>query len=231
MDHKDAIGISAVEKYLLHELTPEQRDAFEEHYFGCEECFSDLRSAQLFLDAAKLELARQPEVMAPAVSKDKKLIRFPLFMRPAVLIPAMAAMLAIIVFQNAVTVPSLRGDVASLDRPQLLSSVALADGSSRGGPTPEVVTQPHQRFVLSVDIPAQDRFSRYTCSLYSPSGSRIWTMTIPASRTTDAVPISISPDTTKAGVNTLIIQGIPKSGGDATPVDLSRDSFLLTIRS
>jgi hypothetical protein len=229
MDHNDAIRTSAVEKYLLRDLAPELRDEFEEHYFQCEECTSDLRMAALFLEAAKPELAKMPLEEAPV--DRKKVIRFPFFLRPAVLVPAMAAMLAVIAFQNAVTVPGLRGEVTALDRPQLLSSVSLADGSSRGGSIPEVVTRPHQRFVVSVDIPAQDRFSTYLCSLYSPSGKFVWKITIPASRTTEAVPIEISPDTTHAGVNTLLIQGIPQSEQDNKPVDLSRDRFLLSIHS
>jgi hypothetical protein len=228
MDHNEAIRMSAVEKYLLRDLSPELRDAFEEHYFQCEECTSDLRMATLFLEAAKPELAKMPQ---EASADRKKILRFPLFLRPAVLVPAMAAMLAVIAFQNVVTVPGLRGEVIALDQPQLLSSVSLADGISRGGSIPEVVTRPHQRFVISVDIPAQDRFSSYLCSLYSPSGKFVWKITIPASRTTEAVPIEISPDTTHAGVNTLLIQGLSQSEQDNKPVDLSRDRFLLSIHS
>ena len=32
----------AVEKYLLQELAGEERDQFEEHFFDCQECATDL---------------------------------------------------------------------------------------------------------------------------------------------------------------------------------------------
>ena len=53
MDHHQATQLTAVEKYLLDELTPELRDEFEEHFFDCQECATDLRATAGFIDAAK----------------------------------------------------------------------------------------------------------------------------------------------------------------------------------
>ena len=36
------------EAYLMHRLSEDQVDAFEEHYFDCEECAMDVRSGNLF---------------------------------------------------------------------------------------------------------------------------------------------------------------------------------------
>ena len=44
MDHRQATQLTAVEKYLLDELTPEVRDQFEEHFFDCQDCAADLRA-------------------------------------------------------------------------------------------------------------------------------------------------------------------------------------------
>lgn len=43
-----------LEGYLLGRLSEEEREAFEEHYFGCEHCFDELRTVR----AARDELAR-----------------------------------------------------------------------------------------------------------------------------------------------------------------------------
>ena len=43
MDHSEAVTKKMAESYLLEELTPEQRDAFEEHYFDCPECAKDVK--------------------------------------------------------------------------------------------------------------------------------------------------------------------------------------------
>ena len=35
MDHSEAVQLMATERYLLGELSPDQREAFEEHFFEC----------------------------------------------------------------------------------------------------------------------------------------------------------------------------------------------------
>ena len=56
MDHSQAVEQMAAERYLLNELTPEAREAFEEHFFDCPECAMDLRAAAAFVDEAKAQL-------------------------------------------------------------------------------------------------------------------------------------------------------------------------------
>jgi len=49
-----------VERYVRNRLAPEERQAFEEHFFGCEECFEKLQAAERFFaglsDAAEAVL-------------------------------------------------------------------------------------------------------------------------------------------------------------------------------
>lgn len=44
MEHELAIKSLAAERYLLKEMTPEERDEFEEHYFSCSECADAVRT-------------------------------------------------------------------------------------------------------------------------------------------------------------------------------------------
>jgi hypothetical protein len=44
MDHTKATKIQAAERYTLNELTIEEREAFEDHYFSCEECANAVRT-------------------------------------------------------------------------------------------------------------------------------------------------------------------------------------------
>ena len=48
MDHNDAISCQAATRYVAGELSPENRDAFEAHYFDCEECAEEVRWEQIF---------------------------------------------------------------------------------------------------------------------------------------------------------------------------------------
>jgi len=226
MDHTEAVNQYAVEKYLLEELSPEARAAFEEHYFGCEECALDLRAAAAFIAQSRKELAR-PAIVAVKEPK-RKLFSFPSLLGPAFAVPALAAMALVIGFQNIVTVPQLRQEVAVASKPQILPSVTLVDGQSRGEEIRTVAAKAHEAFLLSVDILADNRFSGYLCSLYSPSGKMVWQLRIPASQAADIVPIQVPADSTEAGQNTLLVQGVSSDAG-AAPVAIVRYHFLLQI--
>src|SRR4051794_30464986 len=53
MDHETAIKTNATERYFLGELTGDDRDRFEEHYFMCPECTEDLRALTVLAANAK----------------------------------------------------------------------------------------------------------------------------------------------------------------------------------
>ncbi|HEV7920134.1 MAG TPA: zf-HC2 domain-containing protein [Thermoanaerobaculia bacterium] len=47
------------ERYILGELPPETRDAFEEHFFGCPQCAAAVRDESVLMDSGR-ELMRNP---------------------------------------------------------------------------------------------------------------------------------------------------------------------------
>jgi hypothetical protein len=53
MEHEQAVRSLAVECYLLGEMTPGEREAFEDHYFECAVCGDDVRSAAHFIGDLK----------------------------------------------------------------------------------------------------------------------------------------------------------------------------------
>src|ERR1700728_2792391 len=99
MDHNQSATLMAVEKYLLDELTPEVRDEFEEHFFDCQECATDLRATAAFMDAAKREFKIRPVPKPGAGSKGKS------FFASALVWSALAASLLIIAYQNMIVFP------------------------------------------------------------------------------------------------------------------------------
>lgn len=188
MDHNEARQQMLVEKYLLNELPPETRDAFEEHFFDCPECAFDLRAASAFVNEAKVQL---PELTASAAPQgsgarpaEKKqnghfsLLGWlkPLFATPAFAAPVFATLLLVIGYQNLVTYPALR--TASTE-PRLLSSVALHAGS-RGSSHTAVEADRKQGVVLMVDVPQQTAYPAYAVDLYDPQGKLAWTQKISA---------------------------------------------------
>ena len=64
MDHDTAVRSNATESYILGELSGEDRDGFEEHFFLCPECAEDVRALTVFAANARAVFRREA---APAV--------------------------------------------------------------------------------------------------------------------------------------------------------------------
>jgi hypothetical protein len=228
MDHHDAVRLSLVEKYLLGELPPELRDEFEEHYFDCQECGADLRATAAFLDAAKKELKAFPDAKhAPTQAKKSRL---GWLWSPAFVLPALAACLLVIAYQNIVIFPHFRSALAQLRAPEILPSVSLVGGNSRGGQTPSITVRGAQPFLVLVDIPPQDRFSSYTCLLYSPSGSLTWRLQVSAQLAKDTVSIRVPSVNRMAGSYSLVVKGNTDQSAGETGIDLAHYRFMLNIQ-
>src|SRR5260370_9373991 len=61
MSHDQAVSSHAPERYLLGELDPAERDAFEGHYFDCAACFDGVKKGSQFLSYSREVLDPQPE--------------------------------------------------------------------------------------------------------------------------------------------------------------------------
>ena len=49
MMHQDIEDQDIIERYVRNQLSPEERLAFEQHFFGCEECFAKLQIMERFI--------------------------------------------------------------------------------------------------------------------------------------------------------------------------------------
>ena len=224
MNHHDATQTMAVEKYVLNELTPELRAEFEEHYFGCTECAMDLRATTAFLDAAKAEFKAASAAKPLPVAARR---RGSWLWMPSFVMPALAACLLFIAYQNTVVVPRLHRQIAQFSSPEILPSVSLIGEDSRGGAIPSMTVSAGHPFLLLMDIPTQDRFSTYTCSLYSPAGKLAWQVHVSAQQAKDTISITVPAADRMDGKYSLHVQGNTGPSNPETPVDLARYSFVL----
>jgi hypothetical protein len=104
MDHNRAVEIQAVERYFLGEMTPEDRETFEEHFFSCAECAQGVRDAARFRANGR-ELLRKPEQFDPPERAPRSAWwKFP----SLVPLSASFALLGVVAYQNLVTIPALR---------------------------------------------------------------------------------------------------------------------------
>jgi anti-sigma factor RsiW len=182
MNHSEALEQLAAERYLLDELTPDAREAFEEHMFDCQECALDLRAGAVFVDEAKAQL---PEIatssVAPAkpVSASSKPSLWHSWWRPAFVAPAFATVLLALIFQNFVTIPALR---TAATKPHLVPLAPLHP-ATRGGTHPTFTADRAHGVALPVDLPVEPGMTpaaSYSFDLRDPQGKVAWTASIPA---------------------------------------------------
>jgi anti-sigma factor RsiW len=213
MTHGEAVKQMAVERYLLGELTADSRDAFEEHAFDCHECALDLRAGAAFVDEAKIQLPglASPSRQAAAAprAEEKKKQWFP-WLSPAFAVPAFAALLVLIGYQNMAVIPGLRSAAA---QPEVLPWSSIHMGTRSAAPIP-VAADRKQGVVLLVDLPQQGGYVSYTFELYDSAGKREWKSAVatPAESSNGTLSLLIPGQALHQGAYTLAISGILPSG-------------------
>jgi hypothetical protein len=223
MEHQEALRRGAVEKYLLKEMAQPERDEFEAHFFECQECAADLRATAAFLDGAKKEL-RRSRLLRPAPRVPKK-PWFDFLWSPAIAAPAFALLLLVIVYQNVVLLPRFAGATAQLENPEILTSLSLIGGNSRGGVVPSAVVAKGEPLLISLDIPTAERFSSYACVLLAPSGAVVWRLPVSPTQARDTVAIRVPSGLLGRGEYRLVVQGYGSPGVGS--VDLANLRFTL----
>lgn len=155
MEHEQAVQNLAVECYLLGEMTPGEREAFEEHYFECGVCAEDVRTASQFLEDMKgvLEDRRQP-LAVPMPTREAREQQSPGWTWTAWLQPqfatALVAVLGIVAaIETFSTIPSLKQQVREVSAPRPVRSIALKP-QTRGAST-LLTVQPGEAALVTLD--------------------------------------------------------------------------------
>jgi len=53
MNHQEIQNLEIIERYVRHKLSPEDRRAFEEHYFACDQCFEQVQTTAQFIASVR----------------------------------------------------------------------------------------------------------------------------------------------------------------------------------
>jgi hypothetical protein len=213
MDHDVVVRDKMTEKYLLEELVPELRDEFEEHFFDCPECARDVRAVSEFVEHSKAILAEQRETVSIAATESTGLKRVErdwfAWLRPALAAPAFAILLAVVGYQNLVTLPRL---TQAVNKPQLLPA-ATVNLLTYGGNAPPLMIHNGEGFLLNVIVPPGNHFVTYRVELYNPAGAVAESVLVSAS-TDDTWPIRFATGDWQSGSYKLAVHGINASGQD-----------------
>jgi hypothetical protein len=221
MDHSEAIRLKAAEQYLLGELTGDERERYEEHFFTCEECAMEVRVGASFLDNAR-EAFRAEKDFAPSPRPNARRW-FDLYLRPAFAVPAFALLAVVLTYQSAMVIPHLKDSLAQVTAPQAIPAFSLITENSRGG-NPVTIHAPHHKpFSIYLDIPPDKHFISYNCELQTESGKTEFALRIPAGEAKDTIQLLIPASALQPGNHILLIRGSgPAQASGATDAEIAR---------
>jgi multidrug efflux pump subunit AcrA (membrane-fusion protein) len=220
MDHDQAVKSQVCEKYLLGELSPELRDAYEEHYFSCAECAMQLRTAAELIGASQQILARTPAIGAKVHAEPQREGWFK-WLQPAIAIPMLASLLLLVGYQNFVTIPHLKKTAS----PRVLPMFSLISANTRSETAPEFVTQPDEPLGLYVDVPVDATYSTYNIRLQDPNGKTIPLRSLSYAEAQKTQVVVVNPGK-RAGNYVIVVSGLAEPGGMAASAkELARLQF------
>jgi hypothetical protein len=229
MNHDEAIRLKAAEKYLLGELSAELRDQYEDHYFGCPECAQDVRTGAVFVDNARdvlvppsvTELGAKHQPASPGGW-------WATLLRPAFAVLALALLLLVAGYQNAVTIPHLKTALSQSDVAQTLPSFSLISGNSRGGAPLAISVPAGKPFSLFVDIPPKGSYASYVCEFQTESGTPELSLNVSADEAKRTVQLLIPAGRLTSGKLVLVVRGLDSQGKpDADKIGVANYPFFL----
>lgn len=155
MEHERAVRNLAVECYLLGEMTPGERDAFEEHYFECGICAEDVRTASQFIEDAKGILGSdRSNVPAPTPGREIRGTQsagwnWAAWLQPQFAVALMVVFGIVVAVETFSTIPGLKQQVSEISAPRLVRSTVLRP-QTRGTST-VLTVRPGESALLSLD--------------------------------------------------------------------------------
>lgn len=225
MEHDEAVRQMLIERYFLGELAPEEQEAFEEHFFSCQECAADIRSESTFIDHSKVVLA--PTVQEAVARKtERQGSSWRAWFRPAIAAPVMAVLLVLLGYENFVALPGAKRLAPQNGAPQILPALSLVTAATRGDNKAQLTVHKGAPFLLFVDIPTNAQFASYSAEMHDPAGNTVWSLPVTSEAAKDTVSIRI-PGQQDAGAYTIVVRGIESSGNSS---DLGRFPFELQFQ-
>jgi len=217
MEHERAVQNLAVECYLLGEMTAEEREDFESHYFECTVCADDLRAASHFIADAKEIFAsdRVQPISTRTVVERRQPSRWLGWLQPQ-LAAAAIAVLVVVAGVESLTIPSLERRLSEAGTPRIVSPTYLKS-QTRGEPA-ALRLQPGDPAVFMFDL-QESSPSDLQFVVKSSEGRAVFRVSGKAPGRGDPVTLSIPKLDLPEGSYTLAVEPAAANGQDAQPLE------------
>ena len=227
MNHQQALDEHATERYLLREMTAEERRAFEEHYLDCAECLEAVTFGTEFLEAGG-EVALQDHVKQTAQPvpswREGFLAAVSGWLRP---VPALAFALLLCfggITYQANTIHNQKEKIASLQELKPEFRLVLT-GIAHGAGEANLVQAPRGAVItLALEYHRSGEYVSYLARVISETGEVKQVIALPNAQGAMAN-IAVPPNSLQPGRYDLVITGVTADGNEK---EVGRNSFRLT---
>lgn len=229
MDHSEAVKVKAVERYVLGELDPREREQFEEHCFECVNCASDLKALTTFVTASKM--AFEEGIRDREAKEAGSQAGWRSWFRPTVTIPALGALAAIVIFQAAVTIPGLKKNAATPSAAQVYETWFRVQGATRGETISQIALAANKSFGLVFDFTPSTNFAAYRGNLVDALGKTVLTFEVAGEEANKELHLVVPGGVMRPGNYQIVFVGVGGAGStnpDANEVQ--RISFHVEFR-
>jgi len=215
--------MNAPERYLLGELAPAEAEDFELHYFECQQCALAVDTGEQFI-ASACAYYKDPIVTKPRLEAEKPARSFPrtpflqtpflqtmaaFWTRPVFVIPVMAALAAVTIYQRAVVIPKMW---SVLNTSRSLPAVQLISASRGDEPVLKVSPKKDPFAELTADIPPGGKtYKEYLCVLIRDKSEVSETLT-PAPGEGQPISIQVPVGQLRSGHHDLDLYGVKPDG-------------------
>jgi hypothetical protein len=171
MKHEAIAASHAVERYVLREMSSDEREAFEEHFFECRECAEDVQAASVFVANTKAALVDEAHRNREKSKSPAEKWDWLWFLHPA-WGAALAGILAVVAgYQSFVRIPGLESKLAAVSAPRQVTAQYLRPETR--GDAKAVAFRPGDPLLLTFDIPPASADSRFVAEIVQDGGSSV----------------------------------------------------------
>lgn len=232
MDHLEVVRLKATEKYALGELPPDLREEYEDHYIDCAECTRDLRALATFVTASQMVFQEGAVSKAPLHGIRTEPSSWFSWLRPAIAVPAIATLAAIVIFQSTVTIPSAKERATSQGVAQVYETSYRVQGTTRGENIVKVSIRPSESFALDFDFAPARIFHSYKGNLVDSSGQAVLTFDLEGEKANKEVHLVIPGGKVHPGKYELVFSGDNETVNQGPKADeVQRFAFAVEFRS
>lgn len=220
--------MGAAEKYLLDELTEEQRSQYEEHVFDCRECAEDVTSGAVFVANAKKVLSEPKAERVKVPGDERPRPGWRALFWP---VPAGAAAGIALLFGGPAAylalheLPRLRGELAQAEAIQAAPQYFITVSRSE---LPVVTASKTTRMVaLTLSRGSEWSHPYYWCELVGPAGNVLFSADLKAPARGSELELLLPVTGLEPGSHSLALHGLDRPSGSVAARDFARYSFKL----